>query len=46
MVGLLNAGRIRPAAVVTHRIALEDHAQAFDALAAPVGERGKIILDV
>jgi 2-desacetyl-2-hydroxyethyl bacteriochlorophyllide A dehydrogenase len=46
VVGLLNAGRIRPAAVVTHRIALDDHARAFDALAAPVGERGKIILDV
>ncbi len=46
VVGLLNAGRITPAAVVTHRVALDDHARAFAALAQPVGERGKIILDV
>ena len=46
VVGLLNAGRIRPSAIVTHRVALDDHARAFDALTAPSGPRGKIILDV
>ncbi len=46
VVGLLNAGRITPAAIVTHRIGLEDHAAAFSALTAPAGPRGKIILDV
>jgi threonine dehydrogenase-like Zn-dependent dehydrogenase len=46
VVGLLNAGRISPAAIVTHRIALDDHARAFEALAAPTGPRGKIILDI
>src|SRR4051794_11218895 len=46
VVGLLNAGRITPSAIVTHRIALDDHARAFGALTAPSGTRGKIILDV
>ena len=46
VVGLLNARRITPAAIVTHRLGLEDHAEAFAALTTPTGPRGKIILDV
>jgi threonine dehydrogenase-like Zn-dependent dehydrogenase len=46
LVGLLNEERIRPGCIVTHRFPLEDHAQAFAALAAPEGARGKILLEI
>lgn len=46
MVALVNAGRVQPGRIVTHRFPLEDHAQAFAALAAPEGARGKILLEI
>jgi len=45
-VELVNEGRIRPGRIVTHRFALEDHAQAFAALAAVEGARGKVLLEI
>src|SRR6266516_2355549 len=41
MVGLVNAGRVHPAEIVSHRFALEDHELAFAALEAVEGARGK-----
>jgi 2-desacetyl-2-hydroxyethyl bacteriochlorophyllide A dehydrogenase len=46
MVALVNARRVQPGRIVTHRFPLEDHAQAFAALAAVEGTRGKIILEI
>jgi threonine dehydrogenase-like Zn-dependent dehydrogenase len=46
MVALVNSGRVQPGRIVTHRFPLEDHAQAFAALAAPEGARGKILLEI
>ena len=46
MVALVNAGRVQPGRIVTHRFPLEDHAQAFAALAALEGTRGKIVLEI
>jgi 2-desacetyl-2-hydroxyethyl bacteriochlorophyllide A dehydrogenase len=46
MVGLVNAGCVRPAEIVTHRFALEDHEQAFSALEAAGGARGKVVLEI
>lgn len=45
-VGLLNAGKFRPGALVTHRFALDEHEQAFAALRGAKGARGKVILEV
>jgi L-iditol 2-dehydrogenase len=46
VVELLNAGRIPLGALVTHRYPLEAYNEAFDALTAPTGARGKILLQV
>lgn len=46
VVDLLNARRIPLGALVTHRYALEAYDEAFDALTAPTGARGKILLEV
>jgi 2-desacetyl-2-hydroxyethyl bacteriochlorophyllide A dehydrogenase len=48
VVGLLNAGVIEPATIVTHRYPLEDHAAAFEALRAGQGDgaRGKVVLEL
>ena len=46
MVGLVNEGRVQPARIVTHRFALEHHAQAFEALETLEGERGKVMLEL
>jgi L-iditol 2-dehydrogenase len=46
MVALVNAGRVQPGRIVTHRFLLEDYAQAFAALAALEGTRGKILLEI
>jgi 2-desacetyl-2-hydroxyethyl bacteriochlorophyllide A dehydrogenase len=46
MVALVNAGRVEPGRIVTHRFPLEHHAQAFAALAALEGTRGKILLEI
>ncbi|MFN2629919.1 MAG: zinc-binding dehydrogenase [Gaiellaceae bacterium] len=46
VVELLNRGRFRPAALVTHRFALEDFEQALAQLAAATGRRGKVMLEV
>ena len=46
VVQLLHEGRIGPGALVTHRFPLEAYDEAFAALAAPSGARGKVVLDV
>jgi threonine dehydrogenase-like Zn-dependent dehydrogenase len=46
VVDLVNAGRIQPGRIVTHRFPLEDYEQAFAALAVPEGTRGKILLEI
>jgi len=46
MVGLVNAGRVHPAEIVSHRFALEDHELAFAALEAVEGARGKVVLEI
>jgi 2-desacetyl-2-hydroxyethyl bacteriochlorophyllide A dehydrogenase len=46
VVGLVNAGRIQPGLIVTHRFPLEDYAQAFAALEASEEPRGKILLEI
>jgi 2-desacetyl-2-hydroxyethyl bacteriochlorophyllide A dehydrogenase len=46
VVGLLNAGRLRPAALITHLFPLHDYEAAFDELARPTGARGKVMLEV
>ncbi len=46
VVRLLDAGRIRPAQIVTHRVALADHEAAFAALAQADGARGKVMLEI
>ncbi len=46
VVALLNAGRIEPGRIVTHRFPLEQYEQAFAALASPDGPRGKVVLDL
>jgi 2-desacetyl-2-hydroxyethyl bacteriochlorophyllide A dehydrogenase len=46
MVALVNARRVEPGRIVTHRFPLEDHARAFAALAAVEGTRGKILLEI
>ena len=46
MVELLNAGRLRPARLITHLFPLDDYRSAFDELAAPSGARGKVMLEV
>jgi 2-desacetyl-2-hydroxyethyl bacteriochlorophyllide A dehydrogenase len=46
MVELVDSGRVRPSQIVTHRFPLEEHEQAFAALEALDGERGKIVLEL
>jgi 2-desacetyl-2-hydroxyethyl bacteriochlorophyllide A dehydrogenase len=46
MVGLVNDGRVRPSQIVTHRFPLDEYAQAFAALEAADGARGKILLAI
>jgi 2-desacetyl-2-hydroxyethyl bacteriochlorophyllide A dehydrogenase len=46
VVELLNGGRYRPAAIVTHRFPLARYADAFAELAAPSGARGKVVLEL
>ena len=46
VVELLNAGRLRPARLITHRFPLDDFDPAFDELAEPSGARGKVMLEV
>jgi 2-desacetyl-2-hydroxyethyl bacteriochlorophyllide A dehydrogenase len=46
VVQLLNAGRIEPGRIVTHRFALDDYALAFAALADADGPRGKVMLEI
>ena len=45
-VELLCAGRIAPGRIVTHRLALDDHVQAFAALSDVDGARGKVMLEI
>jgi len=45
-VELLNEGRIRPGEIVTHRFPLDDYGAAFEALQAPDGVRGKVLLEI
>ncbi|HUA43185.1 MAG TPA: alcohol dehydrogenase catalytic domain-containing protein [Streptosporangiaceae bacterium] len=46
VVGLLNAGLIRPGFLVTHRFALTDWAKALDCLRGDDGPRGKVVLEI
>ncbi|HEY0416627.1 MAG TPA: alcohol dehydrogenase catalytic domain-containing protein [Gaiellaceae bacterium] len=46
VVELLNAGRLGAGRLVTHLFPLDDFEAAFQALARPVGERGKVMLEV
>jgi threonine dehydrogenase-like Zn-dependent dehydrogenase len=46
MVDLVNARRVNPGRIVTHRFPLEDSAQAFAALGSVNGPRGKILLEI
>jgi 2-desacetyl-2-hydroxyethyl bacteriochlorophyllide A dehydrogenase len=46
VVELLNAGRITPGRIVTHRFPLEGFREAFAELSEPTGARGKIVLDL
>jgi 2-desacetyl-2-hydroxyethyl bacteriochlorophyllide A dehydrogenase len=46
VVQLLDAGRIQPGRIVTHRFALADYPAAFTALAQADGPRGKVMLEV
>jgi threonine dehydrogenase-like Zn-dependent dehydrogenase len=46
VVGLLNAGLIRPGFLVTHRFALADWAKALDCLRGGDGPRGKVVLQI
>jgi 2-desacetyl-2-hydroxyethyl bacteriochlorophyllide A dehydrogenase len=46
VVELLNAGRIAPGRIVTHRFPLDRHEEAFAELAAPSGRRGKVLLEL
>jgi 2-desacetyl-2-hydroxyethyl bacteriochlorophyllide A dehydrogenase len=46
MVDLVNAGRVQPGRIVTHRFPLEAFAQAFAALESLEGPRGKILLEI
>jgi 2-desacetyl-2-hydroxyethyl bacteriochlorophyllide A dehydrogenase len=45
-VELVNAGRIQLARIVTHRFPLGDYSEAFAALAAREGARGKVVLEI
>ncbi len=47
VVALLNAGRLRPGVLVTHRFGFEDQAEALEVLrSAPAGAaRGKVVLE-
>lgn len=45
-VGLVNEGRLQPGRIVTHRFPLEGYAEAFAALAAVEGPRGKVLLEI
>jgi 2-desacetyl-2-hydroxyethyl bacteriochlorophyllide A dehydrogenase len=46
VVGLLNAGRLDLAFLITHRFALADWKQALDALRGQDSPRGKVLLEV
>ncbi|MDX6539175.1 MAG: L-iditol 2-dehydrogenase, partial [Gaiellales bacterium] len=46
VVQLLDAGRIQPGRIVTHRFALADYPAAFSALARADGPRGKVMLEI
>jgi threonine dehydrogenase-like Zn-dependent dehydrogenase len=46
VVGLLNAGLIKPGFVVTHRFALSDWEQALACLRDSDGPRGKVLLEI
>jgi 2-desacetyl-2-hydroxyethyl bacteriochlorophyllide A dehydrogenase len=46
MVDLVNARRVNPGRIVTHRFPLEDSVQAFAALGSLEGRRGKILLEI
>jgi L-iditol 2-dehydrogenase len=46
VVQLLEAGRIQPGRIVTHRFALAEYAAAFTALAGADGPRGKVMLEI
>jgi L-iditol 2-dehydrogenase len=46
VVQLLDAGRIQPGRIVTHRFALDEYAAAFTALAGADGPRGKVMLEI
>jgi 2-desacetyl-2-hydroxyethyl bacteriochlorophyllide A dehydrogenase len=46
VVALLHEERIAPGALVTHRFPLERYEEAFAALGAPAGTRGKVLLDI
>jgi threonine 3-dehydrogenase len=44
MAGLLRSGKLNPAPVITHRIALEDYAQGFAALDAADRRAAKVVM--
>ena len=46
VVDLLNSGRLDLGFLITHRYPLEDFAAALACLRAPVGARGKVILEI
>jgi L-iditol 2-dehydrogenase len=46
VVALLNSGRLRPGALITHVVPLAGYAAAFDELRTPSGPRGKVMLEV
>jgi 2-desacetyl-2-hydroxyethyl bacteriochlorophyllide A dehydrogenase len=46
MVDLVNAGRVQPGRIATHRFPLEAFAKAFAALESLEGTRGKILLEI
>ena len=46
VVALLNTGRLRPGALITHVLPLAGYAGAFDELRTPSGPRGKVMLEV
>ena len=46
VVRLLNAGRLDLGFLVTHRFPLDRYAEAVEALRAPQGTRGKVLVEI
>ena len=46
VVALLSSRRLDPSFIVTHRFPLEEWSQALEVLRQPIGERGKVVLEM